>query len=275
MKTIFKKIIWIFLVLSCFIKQADANSPELEQFDLRFYSPVNYGLKDLVFEARISNLTETLNAQQSLGKLVDVHFKIFWMFPDKFQVEVMGLPAGFNELKYELRQMIIGRLDFVVPESLGPRFKAYNFTKEQVGNETVLKGTDPTNKQDIGELALHFDNRGKITKMVSKTPVGTNTSSLTMNAKSWSHSKWVLEEMRIQTLQGVQSTDINHKISYTTQGGMGFPSKIDITTTYELKINVDDKENKQTQSVDSYIEFKNYEVNTGKAKRFMADGIKS
>ncbi len=49
---------------------------EVLQYDIRRYNPEAQGVKDLVFELRMDNLTETLNKNLALGKLVDVHFKV-------------------------------------------------------------------------------------------------------------------------------------------------------------------------------------------------------
>ena len=57
---------------------SQAKIEEIEQYEIRSYDPQKNGLTDLVFEARIENLTDILNKAQTFGKLVDVYFKIYW-----------------------------------------------------------------------------------------------------------------------------------------------------------------------------------------------------
>ncbi len=249
-------------------------SSEIENFDIRYYHPANYGLKDLVFEVRVKNLLESLNRKLSLGRVVDVHFKIYWMLPGKYKIEVAGLPKGFKELKSELRNMIKNRLDFVIPQKLAPRVRSYSLTRKKLKNEVNIIAKDKTHTRLISEIRLKFNKKGMLKSLKTLSPAGVNNSLMKMTAKSWSHNKWLIDVLTVNKTQGVQKTSMKYKIDYLSIDGLGFPKKISILTTQELLQTRGAKSKKNERKVESEIIFSKYEINSGKAKRFIVKGLR-
>lgn len=266
------RVMNLFFLLMLSFNISAVNISEVNEFDIRYYHPESFGLKDLVFEVRVSNLVETLNKKQSFGKIEDLYFKVYWMFPGQYQIQVNGFPKGFDEVKYQLKQMIKNRLDFVVPLKLSPRVRSYELSYFNIKGGKGIKGKDRTGSRPVSEIQLKFKSNGMLQEFKSFSPTGVNSSIFKLGTKSWSNNKWVVENMTIKLIQGVQLTTIENEFEYKSYSGFGFPSKVDITTTQEIVTNNGGKPNKR--SVNSSIEFSKYEVNTGKAVRFMTKGIK-
>jgi hypothetical protein len=246
-------------------------TPEIKEFDIRYYHPENFGLKDLVFEVRVSNLVETLNKRQNFGKIEDLYFKIYWMFPGQYQIKVNGFPNGFKEIKYQLKQMIKNRLDFVIPLKLSPRVRGYELKYSKSEKYTAIKGKDRVGSSPVSEIQLKFKKNGMLKEFKTFSPTGVNTTDFNLKTKGWSNNKWVVDKMTTKLIQGVQLTTIENDFEYESVKGFGFPTKVDIVTTQEIMVN--NKSNKR--SVNSSITFSNYEVNTGKAQRYMIKGLKN
>jgi len=240
---------------------------EISRFDLRFYNPINFGLKDLVFEARISNLLESLNKRKSFGILVDVYFKIYWIYPGKYKIEVFGFPEGFVQVKNELSQIMKARLDYIIPQKLGDKLRSYSLSTKKTKRGSKIKATDKTNMKNVSEMQFVFNNKGMLTSVKTYSPAGVNKASFKMGVKQWSHNKWVLNNVTTVGHRGTQKIEIENEINYTTIKGIGFPSSIKSKTTYEYVL-PKGKENKAEKStVESEIKFSKFEVNTKKASR--------
>ncbi|OUR93043.1 hypothetical protein A9Q84_21300 [Halobacteriovorax marinus] len=266
------KVFLVLLTLVFSVNLFGREIPEVNEFDIRYYHPENYGLKDLVFEIRISNLVETLNKRQNFGRIEDLYFKIYWMFPGQYQIKVFGFPKGFLEVKHQLKQMIKNRLDFVIPLKLAPRVRSYELSYFKTKGAKGVRGKDRTGSRPVSEIQLKFKRNGMLKEFKTFSPTGVNTSHFDLTSKGWSNNKWVVDKMIIKLIQGVQLTTIENDFTYKPISGFGFPQRVDIKTSQEILTNNNGKSNKRT--VSSSIEFSNYEVNTGKAQRYMIRGIK-
>ena len=246
---------------------------EIEQHDLRSYSPVNYGLKDLVFEARISTLIDLLKERANISNIVDVYFKIYWIFPGQYQIVVEGLPQGFEELKAELREVIRERLDYVIPVELAGKLRGYNLTYKEKTPEIIIEGLDPTQTKSINRIELTFESNGKLNRFQTFSPAGVTDSKIASSVKPWSHNKWVVDNLTIVTLQGQFKNTTTNRLSYTTQSGVGLPEKIIVNTVQEVVVPADFKGKVEKAEMNSEIVFSKYEVNSGKAQRFLTQGL--
>ena len=247
------------------------SNDHVENFDLKYYHPEKFGLKDLVFEVRISNLKEMLEKRFTFGKLEDVFFRVYWIFPGKYEIEVHGLPRGFNQVKQELTGLIHARMDYVIPQRLDPKLRSYKLSKmkKKGGRGVSLKGIDLTQTRPVNEIHLSFDKKGKLTTFKSFSPAGVKTSKMEMNVKEWSHNKWIADSISVKMIQGVQVTTIDNQIVYSPINGIGFPKEVNVSTTHELTLGNDNKGKSNKRKISSSLSFTNYEVNTGKAQRYL------
>ena len=257
----------LFIAILCFSnsKKIHANEiREVKKFDVAFYYPQDFKLKDLSFEIRVKGLNKQLQERLFSKKIKDVHYKVYWVYPGKFHVQVKGLPKGFFEIKNELKNLIKERLDFVIPQKMIPKLRSYSLKRKVIGNEVVVTGQDDTQVKAINEIKLTFDKSGKLKKFKTFSPSGNSESIFTMLVKSWSHNRWVLEEVVANSMLGVQKMQIKQKISYTNVDGFGFPERVLVTTTRELSSSINNEKQPSSSSIESEILFTNYQVNTGK-----------
>lgn len=261
----------ILLNISSFAQEEARN--QIDQFDLTYYHPENFGLRDLVFEVRIENLLETLNENKALGKLQDVYYKVFWIFPGQYEIEVNGLPSGFKEMKQQLRDLIKPRLDFVIPQKLADGLRSYDLSLSKSGTTKIVKATDKTQTRQINEIQIKFEDDGKMIEYKTSSPVGVSTSTFNQAKKNWSHNKWVADVIKVESIQGIQISRVESEITYLNEGGFGLPEKVEITTTHEIVApEKDKKEQKNIVKNKVIYKFSKYSVNSGMAKKEILKG---
>lgn len=260
-------ILMICLGLSFTLKANAQEITEVEQYELRTYSPINYGLKDLTFEVRVNNLKEMLEGQYNLKNLIDVYYKVYWIFPGQYQINVEGLPEGFVELESELKSILKEKLEFVVPKDISSKLRAYKLSYKSK-KPTVIEGVDPTQNRSVNRIELVFAESGKLKKMRSFSPYNVTESILNLGIKSWSHNKWVVEQYKMSIESTQKVLTVTNNISYETHGGVGLPDTISTETKVEVKREREGEEEiVKLSEQKSQLTFSNYEVNTGKAKK--------
>ncbi len=256
----------LLLIILLFANIGHANSDGksfLSSFDISYYYPQRHGLKDLSVEIHLIGLTQKLNDQLVFGKLKDVYYELSWKFPDKVKIDILGMPNGFTEIKNQLKQDILLRLDFIVPYPLETRLRGYSIELKEDKNGFSLVCKDPTNMQDANEVILAFSKDKKLERFVVKRPIGLESANLKMSKKSWSKGKLVLDKYMVRKTHGVQTIQMTSDISYETNVGIGLPAKISTSTKQILtqpglkKSGTYERENK------SELVFRNYKVNTG------------
>lgn len=271
------KIIFLFLIFPMFCGNilADTRSEEvIKRYDIGYYHPERYGLRDLTFDVRIKGLTEKLNQQMIFGKLSDVHFKVYWLSSGdpmeksfQYQIMVIGMPKGFEEMKKGLKQMVAARLDYVIPQLLIESVKEYSteFSNNQSGG--VITCTDKTHKNPIDKMEIFFDRKGRMTRYATYSPAGRTDTTMEMSPKAWSKNKWVVDQLTVKKHQGIQTTEMSYSFDYLKVGMYGFPKKIVVTTKQMLSRPTGPNEQRLMQKVSTDLSFSNYLVNQGVAKR--------
>lgn len=249
---------------------------ELEQFEIRSYAPQKSGVTDLVFEARIDNLTEILSKNLVLGKLTDVSFKIHWLSPSKYNIEVQGLPKGFLEIKSDLIALIKGKLEFVLPEKFSEKFKGYTFKAEPVADGKLIRAIDATYTMAVPEVDITIDKSGQLKTVETRAAMSAVKTEFFHSPKSWSNNKLVLDKIVLTSKQGAANLTTTNNIDYISVNGIGFPSKITIKNESVVTIpaTAKEKEKKIKNEAGTTIRFSKYEVNTGKAQRYINEGLK-
>lgn len=259
---------WMLLIvistLSLNLFAADPKAQELiKKFDVGYYHPQDKGLKELVVRVELDDLTKQLNDQLIFGKLKEVYFKLYWMAPNSVEVEVIGMPDGFTEIKDELKGMVASRLDMIVPQNLELRFKGYDlkYQKGATGGEELL-ATDTTQTKMVHEFVAKFDKENNLTSLIGRKPLGTEDSSLVYAKLPWSGNKWILTSMNLKASDPTQTTITDTEIDYVAVDGYGFPKSIKSKTKQSI-VNGDKKPIER--SFDSELSFKDYKVNSGEA----------
>ncbi len=243
-------------------------NPEVSDFDLMAYSPVKFGLKDLTCEVRIEGLAEQVKKQYVTIKVKDdVYYEVYWMYPGKLGVEVVGLPFGFDQLKQSLIGLVINRLDYLIPQDLAPKLRGYKLEKKKVNNLVMLEGEDPTNTKAVNKIAVGFDGQGILKSYKSYSPLGFQESEFEYEKKTWSKNKFVLENVNAKMIQGPQITETQTDIEYANEAGFGMPREVKIVTKQSI-VAPGENEKKEERSGESKITFSKYKLNVGEAQKY-------
>ena len=256
--------------------KAQEKIEELELNEIRTYTPQKSGVTDLVFEARIENLTEMLSKNLVLGKLVDVYYKIFWLSPSQYKIEVYGLPKGFEEIKADLTSLIKGKLDFVLPEKFTEKFKGYTLKAEPIADGKLIHAIDATYTMATPEVDIVIDKTGQLKTVETRAAMSSVKTEFAYSPKSWSNNKLLLDKVTLTMSKGTTLFTTINDLSYVSVSGIGFPSKVVIKNIAETTIpkTEKEKEKKIKNETGSTIRFTKYEVNTGKADRYINNGLK-
>lgn len=271
-----KFLIFITLILSAISQIAFSKVEELEQFEIRSYSPQLSGVKDLVFEVRMDGLKEILEKSMAIGKLSDLYFKVYWMNPNEFRIEVEGLPKGFKEVRDDLRQLIKGKLDFVIPEKVSDRLKQYSLNVEPITDGKLIKAIDETYTLAVPEIDLTIDKTGRLKYLETKMATNAVKTEFFHSPKSWSNNKLVLD--RVVSISGTpgSSLTVTNDLEYANVNGFGLPAKLVVKNVVEFTTPPEkekEKPKQQKKETTSVIKFSKYEINTGKAARFINEGL--
>lgn len=272
-----KKIILTGLsVIWCTLAFSAQKIDVIEQYEIRSYNPKSTGLTDLVFEARIENLTEILNKNLAIGKLVDVHFKIYWISPTQYQINVEGLKPGFKEIKEDLANLIKGKLEFIIPEQFSDKFKDYSLTSVPLADGKLIKAIDETYTMAVSEINIKFDSIGALKSVETIAPSSKLMTEFSQSAKPWSNNKFVLDKTVTISHQGAAVNTIENNIEYKVFQNVGLPSMLTIINRSEVSVPATAKEKakKLKQENTTHIYFSKYEVNSGKAHKRIAEGSK-
>lgn len=246
----------------------------LREFDLSYYRPQVYNLRDFKVEARIDELSKRLSRQLIFGKLDDVFFKISWLIrnketgPDQTEVTVMGLPNGFVEIKSQLANNILPRIDFIAPVSLSEKMKDYDLqmSTDKDGSRSIVC-KDPESIKDASEIVLVFDQKKRLRRFVIKRPIGLETVDLKLVKEPWSQGKWVLSEYNVKKVHGVQTIEAMSTLDYKVVAGLGLPERIETKMKAVVaRVSSAERLDAYEGETSSTMRFSNWEVNTG-AKR--------
>lgn len=237
----------------------------LSTYDIRSYHPEKLDLKDLIFEIRMKDLVKQLNETKSYGVLEDIYFKVFWIFPGQYNIEIYGLPKGFKALRQNLKQQIKSRLSFVIPMKLSLLFRSYNLKIKKENKAQIIEAIPKVKKDAKSKIMISFDSSGKLKSIDSQNEFINIYSEHTYKVfDDWSNNKWVLTEVTENRSEGPHRLFMKTQIMYKKVGKFGFPSKISISTTPSVVHSADKNSSKILKTT---LLFSTYEVNTGKARK--------
>lgn len=262
------KILLLFTALLG-LEKSYASIEVIQRFDQRQYSPAKYGLKDLTFEVRIDELEKNIKQRFALDKVKDLHFKVYWLSPGRMDIVVNGLPPGFENLRNELKKLIVERMEYVVPQDMAPRLRSYEFTAANAGKRTILSGVDKTLSNAITEIQLTFEQDSSLRAMKTTSPSGSQIATFSTGTKPWSHSKLVVEKVSLEGVTGIQKTQVVTELDYLAKDGFGFPKEIKTTTTVTAMTN--QKSEKTSATISSRVYLSEFQVNGGEARKYFTD----
>lgn len=256
-------VIIILLVLSINI----FSSSLFETYDVRSYSPIKLGVRDLTFTIKVDGLVESIKKRIPTLEVKEIYYKVYWVVSEKpkdnkIQIDIYGLGKGFSQLKEELRALVVNRLDFVIPQNLSNQFANYKLEQDA----KTVRAIDKSNIATVPKVEIHFDNDGKIDRMETRSPLGFQKSKLEMDVMPWSKNKWVLKTYENNNILGPQITNMITKIEYEIVNGVGLPSTVNINQTQKIPQGGNKEYNEFKSELN--IRFSDYKVNTGGALEY-------
>ena len=137
----------------------------------------------------------------------------------------------------------------------------------------MIKAIDDTYTMATPEVDIVMDKSGVLKSVETKAPMSAVKSEFFYSPKSWSNNKLVLDKLVLKSLQSAAKLSTVHEIEYTSVAGIGFPAKIKVKNIAEMTVPASGKtkEKKVKNETGTVITFSKYEVNTGKARKYMSD----
>jgi len=261
----------LLILLCAFFVASTAFSQDaigyLKKSDEVSHNPKFRGLKDLVVDLASPQMSKQLNDQKIFGTVSDVSFRIYWTSqPERIAIEVLGLPEGFREIKEELKAVMVGRLESIIPIPLEKKLEGYQFKLDSKKPRTV-SAKDPTYLRPIPEYELTFDLEGKLVTMVAKKPVGLASSTFAWAKAPWSEPRFYVTRMSARSEEGPQVTETETDTTWQIIAGLGVPSAIRTRIKQTLK-QPGSAGKPIERSVEETLNFKNYKINAGEAMKW-------
>lgn len=268
-KGIVMKILLILMTLTSFSSWAQDPVKYLNNFDSKVYSLKNKGVKDFVVDIRSSKLTKQLNEQKIFGTVKDVVFRTYWTAkPERLDIEVLGLPDGFKEVKDDLKNSVFSLIDNLLPPTTPQRFSGYKFVAGSKPKEIIAK--DSTGVAAVQSFILRFDKEDKLVNVEGNKAVGSLNIFPKYEKESFSDGKLVLKTLTTTSSENGQTVNIKKELKYGTSQGMGVLNSVNIETEQKLA----GSKAKPLISEET-LTFKNYKINSGAAfKHFIGSEAK-
>ncbi len=230
----------------------------LKTADQKSYTPRIKGISDLVVDVESDKIKNQLNELKTLGHIKKLVFKIYWTAqPERFAVEVIGLPEGFKEIKDDLRINVAKVFEDIIPVPLEKKFASFELTRK-VPKNVIAK--DKNTLAPISSYELVFDANDRLEQVIANRPVGEMNTKYVYERTAFSDGKWVNKSQETIIKEAGQQVTIRKEVSYQAIGGMGFPTNIQVST----KMTSDAGSNESSED----FKFSNYQINKGDALKF-------
>jgi hypothetical protein len=261
----------IFLMISFCLVSLVVNSNEVvKRFDIGMYKPNEAGVKDLVFVIKAPQLANTIKEKFALLKDSNPQYKVYWSTPDKVFIDVQGLPTGFKDLKNELRLAVVDKLEYIMPVALEKKIQGYDLRAQEMGAVKKLIAEDKTGRLDVNRLEFEINKAGQVVQIDSYGTRGPNRTNFTYSQTE--NNKWLISKIENTVERGPTKVITSNSLTYSKVSGFYFPEKLLSKTTQV--VNVKDKIQKVELGSTEYL-FEAYEVNSGKAQKFISqDSLK-
>lgn len=250
----------IILVLLFSVSSVFSNTANIfDDHNLRTYTPLDGEIKDLFFDIREPNLESYVKANSALEP-DDIYYRVYWAYPNNIRIRVEGIPEdGFQLIKQTLIAKVKPYVELMLAKNLTTPLEQSAYKKDPNGKARYIR---IKSKNELLDLAVDMYPSGQIKSIETKSLNLVTTTIFSYAKKSWAKGKSVISQVVISEGRGNASVKKEIEIEYEKVGLYGLPSKID---TLSYAMNGD----KKIDLGKMKLEFKNYNVNTGKAKKFI------
>jgi hypothetical protein len=258
-----KKIIILFIIILTNVNAQNA-AELLKTIDSFQYLISERGIQDLVVEMEDPLLLKRMNEQMYMGRIQKLSFRFYWTKePERIDVEVIGLPEGFFEIKQQLKNMVLAKFENILPLSFERKFKGYN-AKIIPGKPNLISLVDEKGIQAIPEFHIQFKDKYQVTEIKMLKPIGTGSLSMDQEIKDWSNGRWVTLNKNSSTVDNGISVVSKTEYKYALIKGFGLPITAKTKTT--ISSTLSRKSKSQTEIEE--LSFGQYKINEGVALRW-------
>lgn len=264
------KALLIALVFVSSLARAEEPAAYFSLFDNKVYSLKTKGVKDFVVDLSSSKLTGHINDQKTFGAVKKLIFRAYWTAnPERLDIEVMGLPEGFHEVKAQLIASILPLMDSVLPMTIQQRFPGYKFTAGPKPKTFIA--TDTTGVAPVPSYVLNFDEQDKLATVIANRAIGTSETKFDYEKKGFTDGKWAFMKSTSTTSESGQTITSERELEYGTSQGIGVVTSVTLTTTQKFE-----KGDMKPVTQSDEIAFENYKINTGEGlKHFLSETQKN
>lgn len=244
----------LFIVLLLF-SSPPSNSDIVKLFETKRYSVLNQGARSLSFKVDMPEMMQSLKESTNFSNLDRVSTHVKWEIGKSPEVTVDGLGDRFVELQQMIKNLVLVRLDYIVPKPLSDFTNGYQLTESKLSDSIVLKGVDKEGKKEINQFEMVFNNQGIIKELRILSPGLNMLTSFDYMIFPWSNNKYVLSQVRVIEEKNLYKTEISSVLKYKLVDGYGLPEEISLTS----KNYSTGKTEAMIQH--SVVKFSNYQVN--------------
>jgi hypothetical protein len=203
---------------------------------------------------KVQGLKENLNKRKTLGVIKELYFTVYWQYPHKLEIKVIGLPKGFKEIKEQLKMAVYSRIPLLFPVEKIKMVSGYKLKYNRKNN--IIHATDPTGKKALNEVKIKVLENGMMKSIEGIGVSGSQVTSYIGKIEPWSQKKFIYHNVQIKIKARTSHTIVDHDLKYTVIRGIGVPNNI-ISTTKIL--NLKNKEVKILSKVETV--FYDYMIN--------------
>lgn len=250
----------LIIVLLLSVSSVFSNNDKIfEDHKLRTYTPLAGEIKDLFFDIREPNLEKYVRTNTALEP-DDVYYRVYWSYPNNIRIRVEGIPEkGFDILKQSLIAKVKPYVELILAKDLTTSLETSVYKKDPKEASRYLR---VKSKRELLDLAVTFYSSGQIKTIESKSPNLSTVTAFSYAKKSWSKGKNIISQIVISEGRGTASVKKEIEIDYEKVNTFGLPSTID-TVSYAMN------GEKKIDLGKMNLKINNYNINTGKAKKFM------
>ncbi len=262
------KILFLTLSLISLSTWAQDPSEYLKLFDAKVYSLKTKGVKDFALDISSSRLTKQINDAGSFGMVKELVFKVYWTAsPERLVIDVHGLPAGFREVKEELKMSILPYVEDLLPLPLEKKFTGYKITQGPSAKEFLAK--DSTGVAGIPSFLIKFDSQDKLTEVMGQKPVGSFIVSPVYQKESFSDGKWVLKKSVTTSAENGQTLIVTKVLNYGTSSGISVLTSINVSSDQKF-----DRPDVKSIALSESLDLSNYKIDQGVAFKYFLNESK-
>ena len=252
----------VFVIVFGISNAISSTSTIFEDHKLQTYSPIVAGAKDILFEIRVDGLIDNIKRTTAISNIEDLYFRFYWVYPGEYRIEVEGLPKGFAVLKSNLKNQVKPYVDMIFSEDFIRQFERTPFVNDPKEKNSYIKKEDTSST--VSSVRIKLNEKNLLSEIYSKSPYSTVLSQFEYKLRSWSNGKNVLTKIVIEEkgsgIVNMKTIDDEREVF----SGIGLPSEIKIEETVS-------RDSKIITTSNLKLNFSNYNINTGKADRFIRD----